>query len=161
MDIFEGLSLDLHRLCQASNVGAVIYENLIPVSRDAKSPDEALTMGEDFELLFVMALDEAKRLSRNCGKTFIPNAATQRCYSSGSPSYTEEVTTFGMPLETIAKAGARKAFLARFKAIGEIREKSCGVKIVTKNLIEKVLEPKGYQHFQENRSSPHDLYFPS
>lgn len=118
MDISDGLSLDLHRLCQASNVGAVIYENLIPVSPDAKSPDEALTMGEDFELLFVMPLDEARRMSKNCGKTFVP-----------------------------LERGEGKTPPARFKAIGEIREKSCGVKIVTKNLIEKVLEPKGYQHF--------------
>lgn len=65
MDISDGLSLDLYRLCQASGVGAVIYEDLIPVARQAKSFDEALHMGEDFELLFTMPVIQARRLIKN------------------------------------------------------------------------------------------------
>lgn len=70
MDISDGLSLDLYRLCSASRTGAVIYEDLIPLSCDAKSLDEALNMGEDFELLFTLSPKEAGRLIKNRGKIF-------------------------------------------------------------------------------------------
>lgn len=65
MDISDGLSLDLYRLCQASGVGAAIYEDLIPVASEAKSFDEALHMGEDFELLFTMPVIQARRLIKS------------------------------------------------------------------------------------------------
>jgi thiamine-monophosphate kinase len=70
IDISDGLSLDLHRLCSASKAGAVVYEDLIPVSSDAKSADEALNMGEDFELLFTLSPKEANRLIKNKGIIF-------------------------------------------------------------------------------------------
>ena len=70
LDISDGLSLDLRRLCLASQAGAVVYEDLIPVSADAKSFDEALHMGEDFELLFSMPLAEARRLIQEKGVYF-------------------------------------------------------------------------------------------
>lgn len=66
MDISDGLSLDLWRMCQASKVGAVLNEELLAgvVSHDAhraaslddRSPlDHALSDGEDFELLLAVA----------------------------------------------------------------------------------------------------------
>lgn len=63
MDISDGLALDLARLCRESGVGAIVDEDLIPVSdaarelarRTGKSPlDHALGDGEDFELLVAM-----------------------------------------------------------------------------------------------------------
>lgn len=63
MDISDGLSLDLSRLCRESGAGAVVEEHLIPVSDAAKlsaaesgkTPVEhALADGEDFELLLTM-----------------------------------------------------------------------------------------------------------
>jgi len=65
MDISDGLSLDVHRLCRASGVGAVLDERevLDVVHDDArrlsqldgKSPlHHALTDGEDFELLLAV-----------------------------------------------------------------------------------------------------------
>jgi thiamine-monophosphate kinase len=49
MDITDGLSLDLHRLCLASNVSAEIEQP--PLFRGA-SLEQALHGGEDYELLF-------------------------------------------------------------------------------------------------------------
>ena len=63
IDISDGLSSDLHRLCKASNVGAIIESQKLPISeaarcladRDGHSPiDHALNDGEDFELLFTI-----------------------------------------------------------------------------------------------------------
>jgi thiamine-monophosphate kinase len=62
IDLSDGLAQDLNRLTKESNVGAIIYEGLIPLHREAKSIDEALYMGEDFELLFTLPLKEARRL---------------------------------------------------------------------------------------------------
>lgn len=59
MDISDGLLVDLHKLCDSSAVGAMIYANKIPISQDLQnvfSSDEiialALSGGEDYELLF-------------------------------------------------------------------------------------------------------------
>lgn len=70
MDISDGLSLDLYRLCQASKTGAVIFEELIPVSNAADSFEDALNMGEDFELLFTLPLKDARRLIRRAKERF-------------------------------------------------------------------------------------------
>lgn len=50
MDISDGLSLDLARLCEESNVGAELNSPL-PIARGA-SLEDALHGGEDYELLF-------------------------------------------------------------------------------------------------------------
>jgi thiamine-monophosphate kinase len=50
MDLSDGLSIDLHRLCVASRVAAVI-DRPLPVS-PGSTLDEALHRGEDYELLF-------------------------------------------------------------------------------------------------------------
>jgi len=61
IDISDGLLIDLSRLCKESNLGAIIYEELIPLSPAlrktadylGKDPLEfALSGGEDYELLF-------------------------------------------------------------------------------------------------------------
>lgn len=64
IDISDGLSSDLNHIAKESKVGACIYEELIPVSKDARSIDAALNEGEDFELLFTMPLREARRLAK-------------------------------------------------------------------------------------------------
>ena len=60
IDISDGLSRDLAHVCRASNVGAVVMSNLVPVHedaiaarRDGRPPlEHALHDGEDYELLF-------------------------------------------------------------------------------------------------------------
>jgi thiamine-monophosphate kinase len=65
MDISDGLSLDLWRMCRASGVGATLNESEMgrvispdavgAAERDGRSPlEHALSDGEDFELLLAV-----------------------------------------------------------------------------------------------------------
>lgn len=66
IDISDGLLQDLGHILKASEQGAIIYENAIPLSRQAKGIEDALSGGEDFELLFTLSRYHAKKLlSRN------------------------------------------------------------------------------------------------
>ncbi len=56
MDLSDGLSLDLHRLCVASNVSASL-DGELPLFPGA-TPEQAIHGGEDYELLFAVR-DEA------------------------------------------------------------------------------------------------------
>ncbi len=51
MDLSDGLSLDLRRLCLESRVSADLNSAAIPVARGA-TLEQALHGGEDYELLF-------------------------------------------------------------------------------------------------------------
>jgi thiamine-monophosphate kinase len=66
IDISDGLSSDLNRICKASGVGAVIDSNGIPISDEGqktKDPlDSALNNGEDFELLFTLGEEQCEKL---------------------------------------------------------------------------------------------------
>lgn len=61
MDLSDGLSLDLHRLCEASRVSAVI-DRPLPVFHGA-TLDDALNGGEDYELL--LTLRKVTRIPRS------------------------------------------------------------------------------------------------
>jgi thiamine-monophosphate kinase len=54
MDLSDGLSTDLHHLCEESGVGAIVDAWRIPVARASsrRAFDRALNQGEDYELLF-------------------------------------------------------------------------------------------------------------
>lgn len=82
MDLSDGLSLDLKRMCLASEVGAVVEATKVPISAAAErvarasgrsALDHALSDGEDFELLVAVAPDEARALLADppcdCGLT--------------------------------------------------------------------------------------------
>lgn len=62
IDVSDGLIQDLGHILEGSGSGAVIYEDLIPLSRKARDLDDALYSGEDFELLFTMSPREARRM---------------------------------------------------------------------------------------------------
>jgi len=62
IDISDGLSQDLAHILKQSRVGAVIYEDLIPFNEKSRGLADALSAGEDFELLFTLSRKEAKRL---------------------------------------------------------------------------------------------------
>jgi thiamine-monophosphate kinase len=51
MDLSDGLSIDLHRLCLESRVAAELQSNAIPVARGS-TLEKALHGGEDYQLLF-------------------------------------------------------------------------------------------------------------
>ncbi|MCR4416095.1 MAG: thiamine-phosphate kinase [Thermoguttaceae bacterium] len=73
IDVSDGLSIDLGRLCQESSCGAEVEVQRIPIHDDAhrlaerladgSTPlDHALADGEDFELVLAVPPDEADRM---------------------------------------------------------------------------------------------------
>ena len=104
IDISDGLVQDLGHVLAESRAGAVIYENLIPIDKAARGLEDALYMGEDFELLFTLSRREAKSL----------------CVKKMADYY---------------------------KPIGEVVERSYGLRLIDKSGKEKIIAPLGFRHF--------------
>jgi len=71
IDISDGLASDLYHIAEESKVGALIYQDRIPVSKSLskiaqvleKPPlDLALSSGEEYELLFTIRKNQEKKL---------------------------------------------------------------------------------------------------
>ncbi len=71
IDVSDGLSLDLARLCEESRCGAVVRLASVPVSQDAErlaekdgrgAMEHAFADGEDFELILAVPAQEAERV---------------------------------------------------------------------------------------------------
>lgn len=75
MDISDGLAGDLNHILNASRVGAVLDEDLIPRPKGV-SLRQVYSEGEDFELLFTLPAEHARRLmayqERKKGLFFYP-----------------------------------------------------------------------------------------
>lgn len=75
MDLSDGLSSDLPKLCQASRVGARIMERNLPSVKIAENRREkfaavelALHGGDDYELLFTVAKKDVARIPSKIGR---------------------------------------------------------------------------------------------
>jgi thiamine-monophosphate kinase len=73
IDLSDGLASDLRHLCEESRAGAIVFEDRLPITaqakrlsaRDGRTPvDHALYDGEDYELLFTMPATEAVRVEK-------------------------------------------------------------------------------------------------
>ncbi|MEN6521352.1 MAG: thiamine-phosphate kinase [Armatimonadota bacterium] len=71
MDLSDGLAIDLGKMCEASSVGARVFEKNLPVSESLKLAASALNMspeslassgGEDYELLIAAAPENVEKL---------------------------------------------------------------------------------------------------
>jgi thiamine-monophosphate kinase len=69
IDLSDGLGVDLPRLAQASKVGFEINERSLPRNYGAKI-ENAISDGEDYELLFAISPREIERLQRAWRKRF-------------------------------------------------------------------------------------------
>jgi thiamine-monophosphate kinase len=66
IDISDGLSTDLNRICRQSRVGAMVTAEQVPISSQAQKEKEPLSSalhdGEDFELLFTLSQNDCRKL---------------------------------------------------------------------------------------------------
>lgn len=88
IDVSDGLLQDLSHLCKASGVGAVVWEEALPLSRAYRTAAEkkgllyALTGGEDYELLFSLRRRDRNRLEKIRRRLGVPVARIGMCVSS-------------------------------------------------------------------------------
>lgn len=71
MDVSDGLSIDLKRLCDASGVGACLFRDRIPsppLPDAADSLELALHGGEDYQLLFTVSPTKRSQIPRRFGR---------------------------------------------------------------------------------------------
>ena len=76
MDVSDGLGVDLPRLARASKVGFTIEMENLPLTPGAKIGD-AISEGEDYELLFAISPRHSRRLQRAWKRKFPKLALTR------------------------------------------------------------------------------------
>ena len=86
MDLSDGLGADLPRLAKASRVGFAIEESALP-RHSGCSIRQALSDGEDYELLFALSPDDAAALEKKWRKRFprLPLTRVGRLTRHSSP----------------------------------------------------------------------------
>ena len=83
MDVSDGLTKDLQRLCLASGVGAVIEAERLPLSNaaaravenDAAALSTVLTGGDDYEILLTVDADAAEGFEQEASEHGVRVAA--------------------------------------------------------------------------------------
>ena len=80
IDVSDGLASEVNHICKMSGVGAVVYRDLIPLSKTTmisakaagKDPyDYALDGGEDYELVFTVPERNLKKIRPGCPVTVV------------------------------------------------------------------------------------------
>lgn len=90
IDISDGLVQDLGHICRASGVGAVIWEDDLPLSAAYRKlagnngTKYALTGGEDYELLFCARRRDRGRITKIQQRTRTPVTRIGSCIAAGS-----------------------------------------------------------------------------
>jgi thiamine-monophosphate kinase len=69
MDLSDGLGIDLPRLARVSKVGFKIEIEKLPITRGVRA-DNAMSEGEDYELLFAISPRQSKRLQTEWARKF-------------------------------------------------------------------------------------------
>ncbi len=64
IDVSDGLLADLGHILEASEVGAVVCEKSVPLSKNVRSFSAAVREGEDFELVFTLSQKAALKLEK-------------------------------------------------------------------------------------------------
>lgn len=103
MDISDGLIQDLEHLSRESNVGAIIYADRVPISKQAEQVGKSyletcLTGGDDYELLLTIPKDKEHLAITQSQKANIPitkiGHCTQHTNSIICYDQHEEIMTF-------------------------------------------------------------------
>jgi thiamine-monophosphate kinase len=90
IDVSDGLSVDVAKLCAESGCGAVLWADAIPISEAARrlagakpALAHALGDGEDFELVFAVAAEEGRSLLARQPISGITLSAIGECVEEG------------------------------------------------------------------------------
>lgn len=88
MDLSDGLGSDLPRLARASGVGFEVDEVALPRNKGC-TPDQAISDGEDYELLFAISPRHGARLLKSWRKKFprLPLTRIGKLNSEFDPSH--------------------------------------------------------------------------
>lgn len=74
MDVSDGISSEILHLCKQSNLGAVVYEEKLPIANDSRKAAYkfgldptvcALNGGEDYELIFTLKQEDYDKITLN------------------------------------------------------------------------------------------------
>lgn len=85
IDVSDGLLQDLGHICKASHIGAIILEEMLPLSRAYQSlvgrdgTRHALTGGEDYELLFCARRKDRSRVEKLQDRVNVPITRIGTC----------------------------------------------------------------------------------
>lgn len=85
IDVSDGLLIDAGRLCRASSAGLLLDTGAVPRRNADTSLEEALTDGEDYELLFAVPKEKEERLRRAWPFRQIPLTRLGEFRSAPSP----------------------------------------------------------------------------
>jgi thiamine-monophosphate kinase len=102
IDISDGLVQDLGHICKASRIGAVIWEDKLPLSAayrdlaEKRGASYALSGGEDYELLFCVRRRARARLTKLQRRSNIPMTRIGTCVAS--PRRVTVLDATGKPL---------------------------------------------------------------